>query len=344
MGIRVGGLASPAAIALMVAVAVGCSSPAPPHEHPTTTSAARPTVTRAATRPAIVVPLARQQIARVTIPNPDALVAALGFIWVKTDDGRVVKIDPQTNRVIARHKLDTAKDPQHYCQGIGTDGRSVWVCAASDTTTDLVRINPHSLRPVLRVAADKAFDQEHLPYVGGRLWVLSGGGKQLLAVNTSSGALNRYPLPATCAQAAGADSVLVVTCPNDNAVLRIDPVHGSVVARRTLQQPGYCAVLDNQVWVDTVDGIERTDGKLRTTALYPALTVGLTGDLAGDQSGAIWVRQEHGFLYRIEPAHNAVVEQITTSRPLSGGSILITGDSIWTSAYDDSTVFHLRRG
>ncbi len=344
MGKRVSGLANIAAPLLMFAAAAGCSSSTrPAHNQPTTTSAAKPTVTRAVTRPSTVVALARRQIARVTIPNPDALVAALGFIWVKTDDGRVVKVNPQTNRVVARRKLDTAKDPQHYCQGIGTDGRSVWVCAASDTATDLVRIDPHSLRPVLRIAADKAFDQEHLPYVAGRLWVLSGGGKQLLAVNPSTGALKRYPLSATCAQAAGSGSVLVVTCPNANMMLRIDATRGAVIARRTLQQPRYCAVSDNQVWIDTADGIERTDDHLRTTALYPALTVGLSGDLASDPSGTIWVPQEHGFLYRIDPTRNAVVEQITSGRPLSGGSILVTNDSIWTSAYDDSTVFHLRK-
>lgn len=338
-----------AAAALMVCVAAGCSSSAPPTSAPHSTPSTSPsTLARAAvrgiTKPSTLVSLARRQIARVTVANPDALVAALGYIWVKTDDGRVVKVDPRSNRVVAQRKLDTARDSQHYCQGIGTDGRSVWVCAARDTATDVVRIDPHSLRPVVRVAADKAFDQEHLPYVAGRLWVLSSGGRRLLAVSPTTSVLTAYPLPATaCAQAAGSGTVLIVTCPTDNVVLRVDPTRGTILAHRTLRQPRYCTVSSTQVWVDTSDGIQRMDDHFRPTAVYAGLTVGLTGDLASDPSGVVWVRHEQGFLYRIDPTRNAVVEQVRSAIPVSGGSILVTTNAIWTSAYDDNTVYHLRR-
>jgi streptogramin lyase len=82
---------------------------------------------------------------------------------------------------------------------------------------------------------------------------------------------------------------------------------------------------------------------LATTAVYPELVVGLDGDLAVDATGAIWARQQSGFLLHIDPNRNAVVEQVTASRSLSGGSLLITGDSIWTTASDDAALLRLRR-
>ena len=97
------------------------------------------------------------------------------------------------------------------------------------------------------------------------------------------------------------------------------------------------------VWVDTGEGVQRLDSSLRTTAIYPDLVVGLDGDLAVDDTGAIWGRQKSAFLLRIDPNRNAVVERVAPPSSLSGGSLLITNDSIWTTASDDATLLRLRR-
>jgi hypothetical protein len=63
------------------------------------TQPTRPTattqVTTRVTKPLATTSLARRQIGRITIDNADGLVAVLGFIWVKTDDGRLVKSIPE---------------------------------------------------------------------------------------------------------------------------------------------------------------------------------------------------------------------------------------------------------
>jgi streptogramin lyase len=69
----------------------------------------------------------------------------------------------------------------------------------------------------------------------------------------------------------------------------------------------------------------------------------LDGDLAVDDTGAIWARQQSGFLMRIDPNRSAVVERAAALASLSGGSLLITGDSIWTTASDDAALLRLRR-
>jgi streptogramin lyase len=40
----------------------------------------------------------------------------------------------------------------------------------------------------------------------------------------------------------------------------------------------------------------------------------LDGDLAVDDAGAIWARQQSGFLLRIDPNRNAVVERVAARR------------------------------
>jgi len=310
--------------------------------HPTR-AAAPAHVTTGVAKPLATTPLAERQIGRITIDNADGLVAALGFIWVKTDDGRLVKVDPRTNRIVRQRKLDTATEQSHYCQGIGTDGKSVWACATTDTATDVVKVDPTSLAPVQRLRVNKVFDQLRLPFAGGKLWVLGADGSSLIGVDPVTGAATSRRLPVRCLQLFGSDNVLVATCRVDNVILRIDPASGSVSARRSIASPGFAATSETDTWVDTSEGVQRLDPALRTTAVYPDLVVGLGGDLAMDGTGEIWARQQSGFLFHIDPNRNAVVEQVTASGSLSGGSLLITGDSIWTTASDDAVLLRLHR-
>ena len=334
------------AIGAMAVLVASCSSTTSDRSTSPTqpTRPAAPTqVTTGFAKPLATKPLAQRQIGRITIDNADGLVAALGFIWVKTDDGRLVKVDPRTNRIVGQRKLDTATEQSHYCQGIGTDGKSVWACATTDMATDVVKVDPTSLAPVHRVQVNKVFDQLRLPFAGGKLWVLGADGTSLVGVDPATAAATVRKLPVRCLQMFGSGSMLVATCRVDNVILRIDPASGAVSARRSIASPGFAVTSGTDMWVDTSEGVQRLDTALRTTAVYPELVVGLDGDLAVDDTGAIWARQQSGFLLRIDPNRNAVVEQVTASRSLSGGSLLITGDSIWTTASDDAALLRLRR-
>jgi streptogramin lyase len=193
------------------------------------------------------------------------------------------------------------------------------------------------------VQVNKVFDQLRLPFAGGKLWVLGADGTSLVGVDPATAAATVRKLPVRCLQMFGSGSMLVATCRVDNVILRIDPASGAVIARRSIASPGFAVTSGTDMWVDTSEGVQRLDTGLRTTAVYPELVVGLGGDLAVDDTGAIWARQQSGFLLRIDPNRNAVVEQVTASPSLSGGSLLITGDSIWTTASDDAALLRLRR-
>jgi hypothetical protein len=109
--------------------------------------------------PATTATLDSRLVATIDLASPDGLVEVSGAVWVKTDDGRVPRIDPGTDTVTGTVQLDTATDPSHYCQGIGTDGTAVWACTASDSATGIVRIDPTTMAVGEPVAVDKVFDQ-----------------------------------------------------------------------------------------------------------------------------------------------------------------------------------------
>lgn len=293
--------------------------------------------------PAATIPLEEREAGRTAIANADGLVASSGFIWVKTDDGRVVQVDPQDNRVLRSLKLDTVRDPHEYCQGLGADESSIWVCARNEGSTDVVQLDPTTLRPLRRLPVDKAFDQLRLPFSGGRIWVLSDEGRTALAIQPATGMTARYPLPVRCLQLAGSDTVLVATCRTENTVLRLDPASGSVLTRATVPAPGIAAIAGEAVWVDSSSGVLKLDRKLHRVLAFADVQAGLGGDLVVDGSSTVWVRQEAGFLLRIDTSVGTITERVAPAQTLSGGSLLVTPEAVWTTASDDGLLIRLSR-
>ena len=276
----------------------------------------------------------------IAIENADGLTAVGGALWVKTDDGRVVRIDPATNRVSGELKLDTNSDPNDYCQGIGTDQTSVWACATTDKGTDVVKIDPASRRIVRRIAVGKVFDQLALPSTARGLWVLSGSDVSL--VDHETGRVTKYPLGVRGLQVAAAGDLVVATSATENAVIALDATNGSVIARTTLPAPRLAAVSGSDIWVDTGDGLVRMSRDLSVKAKYPSLGAGLGGDLVATPD-AVWLRAGNGTITRLDPSTGQAVEQVAPDgQQITAGSLLIAYDSIWTTSGDEGTLTRLR--
>jgi hypothetical protein len=291
--------------------------------------------------------LADRLLASLEIRYADELAWAQGYIWVKTDDGRVVKVDPATNTLVADIKVDTTLDANHYCQGLGTDGESLWACSASGDedarTIDVVRLDPATLGVIATVPVNKVFDQMAMPIVRNRVWVLTEGGTQLVGIDQSTNEPQAgVALEARCFQIAPVGSNLLATCPLDNVMLLINPDTSEVVERMEIQNPRRAVSNDQGVWLARASDVMRLDPQ----TLIPVVTfaglpeVGATGDLIVTDN-AVWVRVASGFLYRIDPAINTIVEQIALDEALSGGSLLAAEDSLWTTAYDDHLLLRL---
>lgn len=146
-------------------VIAGCSSGHTDVGSRTEDAASKPPSARVTTvaSPARTVTFARLKQAVVQIANADGIVAVAGGLWVKTDDGRAVRVDPATNKITTQVSLDHVSDRSDYCQGIGTDGKTVWACATENDGTALAQIEPASAHVLRRVKIGKLFDQLSLP-------------------------------------------------------------------------------------------------------------------------------------------------------------------------------------
>jgi hypothetical protein len=163
----------------------GCSSGP---DEPTAPSASSGEAATVSATPAAAAAYSARHQATVEVANADGLVAVAGAVWVKTDDGRVVRVDPATNRVSGEVKVDTVADTYKHCQGIGTDGTAVWACATTDAGIDLVQIDPAALRIVRTVPVGTVFDQLTLPATSHGIWVLTADGT---SVSVVEGTLHR---------------------------------------------------------------------------------------------------------------------------------------------------------
>jgi DNA-binding beta-propeller fold protein YncE len=323
-------------VALILA-ACTAAGPQEPSATPTSVPAVLPT-------PASIVPFEERLLATIDIKYPDELAVVQGFIWVKTDDGHVIQVDPATNSVAGDIKVDTTSDPYHYCQGLSTDGENIWACSASgdenNRTIDVVRIDPITKSVVETVKVGKIFDQFRMPFLLNKIWVLSGNGDKLVGIDITT----NQPSPAIdlgvrCFQVEAVGKSLLATCKLDNLVLRIDPEKMEVTERLTFSSPLNIAATDNGIWLSQNNEVVRLD----TESLNPVATfTNLYGekDLLATEE-AVWVRLEAGFLYKIDPVSNQLVEQIQTDQSLSMGGVLVTPDSIWTTASDDDILIRL---
>jgi DNA-binding beta-propeller fold protein YncE len=309
-------------------------------QEPTPTSTSVPVILPT---PASIVSFEERLLATIDIKYPDELVFVQDFIWVKTDDGHVIQLDPVTNSVVGDIKVDTTSDPYHYCQGLGTDGTNIWACSASGDedhrTIDVVRIDPSSRSVVATVQVGKIFDQFGMPFLLNQIWVLSGNGDKLIGIDTTATQPSlAIDLGARCFQVAVVNKSLLVTCRLDNLILRIDPEKMEVVERLTLTSPRNITATENGIWLSQDNAVVRLDPEsLDPVATFTKL---FNADIFATKE-AVWVRLEDGFLYRIDPVSNQLIEQIKTNQSLSMGSILVTPDSIWTTAGDDDLLIRL---
>lgn len=293
--------------------------------------------------PSSIVSFEERLLATIDIKYPDELAFVHGFIWVKTDDGHLIQVDPVTNSVVGDIKVDTTSDPYHYCQGLGTDGENIWACSASGDenhrTIDVVRIDPNSQSVIETVKVGKIFDQFNMPFLLNQIWVLSGNGDKLVGIDiTTNQPGPAIDLGARCFQVAAVNRSLLVTCRLDNLILRIDPEKMKVTERMTFTGPRTIAATENGIWLSQDNAVVRLD----TESLNPVVAfIYLSNADILATNEAVWVRLENGFMYRIDPASNELIEQIKTDQNLSMGSILVTPDSIWTTAGDDDLLIRL---
>jgi virginiamycin B lyase len=217
------------------------------------------------------------------------LVFGAGSLWVGAwRDRQVVRVDPRSNRVVARFPA-RGPNPAGLAVGAGT----IWV--VHPDTDEVLRLDPGTGRVVARIKLDP------LPFQ-----VAPG---------------DRRFLPSLVAVGAGAGWVAT----GRGAVARIDLASNRVVAVITLlpARPADIAVAGGSVWVAASgDGLARIEAA--TNRLLGTIRLDLYAERVAVGGGALWVGgpttdpivEIAGAVARIDAATGRVREIVPTGLPI----------------------------
>ena len=229
------------------------------------------------------------------------LVFGAGSLWVGAwRDGQVVRVDPRSNRVVARLPAG-GPNPAGLAVGAG----SIWV--VHPDTDEVVRLDPGTGRVVARIRLGP------LPFE------FAPGDRRFL--------------PSLVAVGAGAGWVAT----GRGAMARVDLASNRVVAVIKLppERPAGIAVAGRSVWVAAGgDGVARIEAA--TNRLLGTIRLDLYAERVAVGGGAVWVGgsttdpivEMAGAVARIDAATGRVREIVPTGLPVglaaAAGAVLVT--------------------
>jgi hypothetical protein len=261
--------------------------------------------------------------------GPDWLAADDRYVYVRLDEGSVSRIDPQTN------KVDASVQVGSLCQGLGVGFGSVWACRG----TDVVRVDFAKRSVVGSIPVGKLDAQGHLVAAFDRVWVLTGDGSKLRAIDpTTNTAEPPIDLGVHGYELERDENAIWVVSNVDNAVVRVDPARRAVTQRLTTTKPPWDVAVGSGTWVGLIGSTLHFDaaGKVVGTTDVGS---GRSGSMAIDGDD-LWVRsEEDAFLTRVDAQTGERVEQFTAQA--SGGQVMVAFGSVWASAFDDALVVRL---
>ena len=260
---------------------------------------------------------------RATVPlraAPSDMMAGFGSLWVTEGRaGDVVRIDPNTHRVLARIPLGVT--PSRIVAGAG----AVWVLDPVSHTASAIDPATDTVAQTIAVASgatDVAFD-------AGSLWVL----------DRRSGMVSRFDpgtgLRRTTVGVGGHPSSLTtigdniwVTDDTQGLVHRIDPHRANVTQTlRVGGAPAAIAATSAGIWV--VDRLAATVSRLSFNGRAVASPVGLGGapSTLATAGGTLWVGDErHGIVLGLDPRTLSVRNRVHVG---GGISSLATDQGLW---------------
>jgi streptogramin lyase len=233
---------------------------------------------------------------------------------VAANGAQLVRIDPRTNQIVRRLRLDRPLDLEHFDYRVSTGFGSIWVTENGNYQA-LLRIDP-AMR-----AVEKRFpvDQPMGALAAfGSVWAPLFFTYEVARIDPRTERVVRtFPAAGPTAAVAGAGSVWVLAH-RASLVLRVDPRSGRVVARIPLHlsQPGGPERMTfgfGSAWV-TADaappargGVIRIDpatNRQTTEIELPSPTSGAFYPTVG--GGSVWVGTDNGYVVRIDPRTNSV--------------------------------------
>jgi hypothetical protein len=317
------------------------NTPAPDDVEEVTLSLPKPTTLAGV--PSI--PLERLETARLDLDSPDWLASLDGSLWVRLDNGSVLRVDPARAKVIAEIAPE-GESQFSACQILGAGGEALWACGDSFVQ----RIDPgtNTIAKTFDLALSKSAG--NVAAVDGEVWLLGSGGQSLVPIDESSNEVGEpIDLGASCSDLAAVDSAIWVTCPFDDVALVVDVESRAITTQVAIDEPSSVNA-GRHVWVTSPAGVIEVEP--RDFSVKAVVDVGEveTVDVYESEESA-WVRFGNvrggpptgvPFLVGIDPSSGQPFTAVTSSDLRSGGNCLLIDGQLWASAFDDAALVRLR--
>jgi DNA-binding beta-propeller fold protein YncE len=269
--------------------------------------------------------------------HPCGAAAGLGSVWVAAyDSGRLLRIDPETNRVVQRVRVAPGICP------LLVAGRSLWV--ASDKTDVVYRVDPRRGRVLARVRVSHW--PADLALAAGSLFVSSYEHGHVTQISLRTGHSTRiYKFtgnPSGLARTPG--TLWVAFGRTGKSLARIN-----LATHKISEVPighagaGFLASLGGSLWTSTGDGyVVRVDP--RSNRVIASFRIpGTPAGIAAAPDGLIWVAEkERDTITRIDPISNKVID-VT---PAGNGalSIVLARGDMWVTSFAGTDVWRFDAG
>jgi streptogramin lyase len=287
----------------------------------------------AALLPAAASAAAPQVLAKVpTGRAPCGAASGFGSVWIAVyGTGRLVRIDPGSNRVVQRIGIAPGICPVTVAAG------SVWV--ASDKTDVVYRVEPRRGRIVARIRVSHW--PAHLAAGPGAVWVSSFEHGHVTQISTRTNRMTRvFRFPGNPSGLARTGSTLWVAFGRRAKALARVEVATHRITRVPIGHPGagFLSAIGDSLWTTTSDGYAlRVDaGTGRVIATFRI--AGTPAEVAAAPDGTIWVAEkERDTITRIDPLTNRLIDVI----PAGDGafSIAVAGGDMWVTNFAGSDVW-----
>ena len=299
--------------------------------------------------------LVQGQRRAVAIPvrdGPTRIRYGAGALWVRSlgEDG-LLRIDPHSNRVIAKFRTDGGGD-------IAFADGSVWATSFNDNI--VARIDPRTNTVIARIATEGAAPLG-IAAADGAVWVANHHANTAGTDRTGSvvridprrnRVVAKIPLGAE-QYCCGPDNMVAafgdiwVDIPNQHLLVRIDARHTRVAAR--IHVPDGCGQLaagDGAVWLASgcSAGLLRIDPK--TNRIAARIDTNGSPVYPLDYfAGSVWTTTDDLRLLQVDPSSNSIVSTTDVKpadRPEGGGPMFAFGSgSVWISDYDGRRVLRV---
>ena len=273
-------------------------------------------------------------VTRIPVPVASAPCAAAAggrFVWVSEYGAPyLLKIDPRSNRVVARTGIGTGS-----C-GLGYGAGSLWIEDTSSSTVSRVSAATGKRTRAIRVGITP-YDAT---FAYGAAWVTANTTGELERIDPAANrVVKRWKLPQATG-VVGAFGAVWATGPD--GLIRVDPSTSTLAARIPVTGgASWTAAGSDAVWVTTPTGLARIDPQSNSVAA----TISLPGaPYLGDPAvvaDKVWVPQiRRNSIAVVDPATNTVVQTVKAG----AGPFVVTeiNGEAWVPSWKGHDIWRIR--